>query len=45
MEKFSHVNMSVLFQSDYTFMLFQSESLRNCCLEPNKNYSKVYVEA
>lgn len=39
-----YVNMSVL-QTDYAFMLFQSKSLRNYCLELDKIYSKVYIEA
>lgn len=43
---FGHnVNMSVLSLIDYAFMLFQSKSLRNCCLELDKIYSKVYIEA
>lgn len=45
MEMFSHVNMSVLLQTDYTFMLFQSKSLRDSCLELDKNYSHFDIEA
>lgn len=41
----TYVNMSVLPQIDYAFMLFQSKSLRNGCLELDKIYSKVYIEA